>query len=563
MGEHYARKRAVPADHILRLPIATTEQIAQDVYERQIEAPIGEWIAQRGAHDRLLYIVLTKGVPLRIEGTRGRNGAVASVDSELTLLYRRLAGRTIPRQGTVQNPYFLGERSIKEAKHFTHEAMDIYLVTRLDGYTVGDVAALIDRSVEAGRAGRFALDERASLVSTPGNRWLERAAATLRELGLGDRVLLESTGTVLRDQADVLGYYSWGSNDPAIKARDLGLKFLPGALVGSFVSTDGRTFKEPPPEWTYGTWENPRSFYSGSPQSLVGDLIRQGVTGASGHVDEPYLDATVRPDVLFPAYVSGFNLAEAYYLAMPYLSWQNIVIGDPLVAPFRQQALTSQDIDRGQDAVTELPALFSQRAVQAYPSKVNPDAVRQLLRARARTTRKDMAGAKDALEQATRIDTSLAAAHLTLASIHELESDFGRAMEGYRRVLALEPNNPIALNNLAYSLAVRTKGGLEEALLLARRANTVAPGNAAILDTLAWVLHLSGDNRAAASASAGAVRLAPGDAQTLFHAAVIDAELGLKERATERLARAAQLDPSLDKTSDVQRLRDKLSALKP
>jgi uncharacterized protein (TIGR03790 family) len=54
------------------------------------------------------------------------------------------------------------------------------------------------------------------------------------------------------------------------------------------------------------------------------------VTGASGHVAEPYLAFTQRPDRLFPAYYGGRNLAESYYLSIPALSWQNVVIGDPL-----------------------------------------------------------------------------------------------------------------------------------------------------------------------------------------------------------------------------------------
>ena len=43
-------------------------------------------------HDRIFYIVLTKGIPLRISGSGGRAGTAASVDSELTLLYRKLVG---------------------------------------------------------------------------------------------------------------------------------------------------------------------------------------------------------------------------------------------------------------------------------------------------------------------------------------------------------------------------------------------------------------------------------------------------------------------------------------
>jgi uncharacterized protein (TIGR03790 family) len=98
----------------------------------------------------------------------------------------------------------------------------------------------------------------------------------------------------------VLGYYSWGSNDPAIRTRHLDMAFLPGALAGMFVSTDGRTFKEPPASWVPSD-DARNGVFGGSHQSLTADLIREGVTGASGHVDEPYLDATIRPDILFPA----------------------------------------------------------------------------------------------------------------------------------------------------------------------------------------------------------------------------------------------------------------------
>ena len=70
--------------------------------------------------------------------------------------------------------------------------------------------------------------------------------------------------------------------------------------------------------------------FFGSPQSLTADYIHDGATGASGHVYEPFLGYTPRPNILLPAYYRGRNLAESYYLSIPALSWMNIVIGDPL-----------------------------------------------------------------------------------------------------------------------------------------------------------------------------------------------------------------------------------------
>src|SRR6266566_4507050 len=101
-------------------------------------------------------------------------------------------------------------------------------------------------------------------------------------------------------------------------------------IANEFVSTNGRTFERPPDSWTITTWKDTEHFFAGSPQSLTADYIHEGVTGCSGHIDEPYLSAIPRPDLLLPAYYSGRNLAESYYVAMPGLSWQNIVVGDPL-----------------------------------------------------------------------------------------------------------------------------------------------------------------------------------------------------------------------------------------
>jgi hypothetical protein len=50
----------------------------------------------------------------------------------------------------------------------------------------------------------------------------------------------------------------------------------PGAIAATFVSTDARTFKEPPADWTPTNINDSSKFFGGSPQSLIGDLIREG-----------------------------------------------------------------------------------------------------------------------------------------------------------------------------------------------------------------------------------------------------------------------------------------------
>lgn len=561
VAEHYARVRGVPQTNLLRIKVdASADEIDRNVFDAQIHAPIGDWIRRNVAHDRILFIVLTKGIPLRIRGTSGRGGTVASVDSELALLYRRLGGVQTALTGPLPNPYYLAEAPIAQAKRFTHDGLDIYLVTRLDGFTVDDVLKAIDRGAAPMRSGKILLDQKAGLDDSGGNGWLKAAAAWMTSNGFGDRVVLETTSRVLTGEREVLGYYSWGSNDPAITTRTFGLSFLPGAIAAMFVSSDGRTFHEPPAGWTIGTWTDRSKFFAGSPQSLAGDLIREGVTGVAAHVAEPYLDATIRPNVLFPAYLSGFNLAESFYLAMPYLSWQTVIVGDPLCAPFPRKALQPSEIDKGLDPATELPAFFSARRLQQLTSQgTKIEVARLLARAEARNGKGDQAGALKSLEEATTLDPKLVAANMSLAQFHEQAKEYDKAMERYRKVLAQNPNEPVALNNLAYALAVY-KGQPAEAIGYAERAYALARGSATVADTYGWVLHLLGRDREAMPPLAAATRGMPTSGEVRMHAAVVYGALGMLDQAAAELKEALRLDPKLAEKAEVKALQKMLKS---
>jgi uncharacterized protein (TIGR03790 family) len=560
IGTYYAGKRGVPGDQVLRLTMPTTEQITRAVYESQIERPIATWLRMHAAQDRILYLVVTKDVPLRIAGSAGPTGTIASVDSELTLIYRRLAGNPSPIAGSVENPYFAGDRPIAAAKPFSHQAQDVYLVARLDGYTVEDVKALIDRGSAPSTAGRVLLDGRLELTQSPGNRWLVKAGDTLNKLpGWSDRVVLDITSKPLRDEPDVLGYYSWGSSDRTLGTRHPNLHFTPGAVGGEFVSTDARTFQEPPATWQVNRTDTP---YRGSHQSLIGDLIRDGITGVSGSVAEPSISAVVRPDILFPAYVSGFNLVEAYYLSIPKLSWQTVVIGDPLCAPFRTQTLSAGELDPPVDEITELPRFLSERRVALLREQTtSANAAKLFARSGALATRGDDAAARQALEQATTIDPSFSTAQFALAGMDDLAGRSDDAIDRFRGILAKSPNDPVALNNLAYALAVE-KGEPEEALPFAKRAIRVPHAAAEAVDTLAWIYHLLGRDTDAEPLIIAAVKQLPGKPHVRLHAAIILAANGNGGSAMKNLEAAIRLDATLEQRTDVQELRSRLPAVK-
>jgi uncharacterized protein (TIGR03790 family) len=596
IGEHYIAKRKIPSENVVRLRTVLTDDIDRAAHEYSIERPISENLTRNAAQDQIHYIVLTKGIPLRVRGSGGQDGSVASVDSELTLLYRKLLGVPIPPAGKVPNPYFLGTRLPSEAQRFEHRAHDIYLVTRLDGFSVDDVMKLIDRGAAPQREGAFVLDQRGVLMGNRvGDEWLNAAADRLTAGGLGPRVVLEQSKAPAASPTPALGYYSWGSNDAGISTRTVGVSFAPGALAGMFVSTDARTFKEPPANWNIGKWGQQNGYYEGSPQSLTGDLIRAGITGVAGHVAEPYLDGSARPQILFPTYVAGFNLAEAFYLSIPYLSWQNVVIGDPLCSPFTRAEAAAADLAPPADPDTELPRFFSDRRLAVLESyDVRREISTYMLKASARLLHADLQGAAAALEAVTKIEPHLNAAHFVLATIYDVRGDIDRSIERYNAILTTAPNDVRCLNNLAYALAV-SKKQLNDALPYAKRAYDLAHDNkvtltldlgyavaarkgtppnvlpfapvgynidaikAQISDTLGWIHHLLGDDAAADPYLTQAGAGSPNSAEVLFHVAVVKAALGDVETARTNVRKALDIDEKLAGRADVKELQARLA----
>jgi uncharacterized protein (TIGR03790 family) len=557
IAEYYVQRRQVPAEQLLKIRTSVADQVSRQEFDRTIHHPIHGWLARAGAQDRILYIVLTKGVPLRIAGQGGgRTTTIASVDSELTLLYRRMTGQAVSPNGNVPNPYFLADGQPAAARRFSHVAHDIFLVTRLDGFSTADVKALIDRGMAPSTAGRVVLDQRAGLTDKP-NEWLAAAAKKLEAQGQGERVVLEQTSRLVEGQKDVLGYYSWGSNDPSFTSRAPAVGFAPGALAALFVSTDARTFTEPPAEWKPGPWESKQSYHAGSPQSLTGDLVRAGVTGVAGYVNEPYLDTSIRPDILFPAYFAGFNLAEAFYLALPALSWQSVIIGDPLCAPFARTTVPAAELDPPVDKETELPSLFSTRRLAGLGSKSDLAARKLLLKADVREARGDRAAARQALEEAVARDESVPDAWRTLAIWYDAAKEAPKAIAAYRKAVATDPKDWISLNNLAYLIAVG-ENKPADALGLAEQALQLSGGSLVVADTVGWIKHLLGDDAGAIKLIAPAAKGLRGSADVQLHAAIVFAALGRSEDATAALKAAEAADPAVKNRPEYREAQQKI-----
>jgi uncharacterized protein (TIGR03790 family) len=163
----------------------------------------------------------------------------------------------------------------------------------------------------------------------------------------GMPVELDLTTKFIGGRSNLLGYFSWGSNDErSWQSTDfystnayLSLYFAPGALSDTAVSTSARTFLP-----TTGG------------QSLMVDLIAHGLTGAKGYTDEPLLQAIASPTIVFERYTAGCTLAESFYAASHFVAWEDVVIGDPLCCPYWGRA--------GKNAQTPNPRTKNQHGME-------------------------------------------------------------------------------------------------------------------------------------------------------------------------------------------------------
>ena len=353
IAKDYAAKRGVTKTvviHCVDSAVSTAnETIPLADYKREIAAPIAEFLEH---HSEINFIVLTKGVPIRIDG--GDTGSRAehttgnlrpSVDSYLAAMgYASIPGAIrISIHGSGADGFGWLNRYWNKDEPFSHAKFGGYLVTRLDGYTQADAEALITRSIAAGAAraaatetarGKVLLDVQpifkfkstdvagqpfAVTGTIPDESAYGLWNADMVKAGdlLGARKIpteLDRDEAFVGDRSNLLGYFSWGSNDAKYNEKAYeSLTFAPGAIGDTAVSTSARTFLP-----------------TAGGQSLIADLIAHGITGVKGYTDEPLLQAIASPAVAMERYTSGFTLAESFYAASRFVGWEDVVIGDPL-----------------------------------------------------------------------------------------------------------------------------------------------------------------------------------------------------------------------------------------
>jgi uncharacterized protein (TIGR03790 family) len=330
----YAKARAIPEDHLVGLELPDTEEISRADFDAKLrdrlirEYDRREWWTrgrdERGqlapTRSKIRILVCIRGVPSRISGTgpgKPQPGeqpfaktTQAAVDSELALL--GIEG--LPIEGIINNPYFKQEKSIAEAR------LPMTLVGRVDGPSMETCARLIKDAVEVEKSGLWGMsviDIARKFPDNPeGDPALEKIARAHREAGIPvsvDRFPdTLPTNFPLRDTALYFGWYDWNINGPF--ARE-GFRFRKGAVAVHLHSFSAGQLRDATKNW-------------------AAPLLEKGAAATLGNVFEPYLPLTHHFDLFNSRLMAGYTLVESAYMALPVLSWQNIVLGDPLYRPF-------------------------------------------------------------------------------------------------------------------------------------------------------------------------------------------------------------------------------------
>lgn len=368
VADHYQKARQVPSSNIFSLSCDTSEVITRSIFNKTILKPLRDSIDKfPDVKNKALYLVLTKGIPLKIISDGGdgcsdddtKDKFRTSVDARLCYLFDftfrdSINDQDFPaRKNTYTHlwsvPSYKNFRSFGFFSYMIKDDPDTisYLVCRLDAYNVRDIFGMIDRSVSAlnNAKGRiFVLDDdpKPFPILDEGYRVPNDFMAQTRDslLKLGWKVKYDNTADAISIEDMTIGYCSYGFNSSDYKLKYNGDESVPflngyGPDQSDIKFADGALF------CSYESW-NAWSFYrdniNGSKCSghnnlghnLIADFIRAGGTGGVGYVYEPYSWGLFNEAILFSAYVSGYNFAESAYLSLRYFNWRTVVTGDPL-----------------------------------------------------------------------------------------------------------------------------------------------------------------------------------------------------------------------------------------
>jgi tetratricopeptide (TPR) repeat protein len=145
----------------------------------------------------------------------------------------------------------------------------------------------------------------------------------------------------------------------------------------------------------------------------------------------------------------------------------------------------------------------------------------------------------------------------TLALVLDAAQRKPEAKQVYEATLKLDPNNAVALNNLAFLLA-ETGGDLDDALTKAQRAKSLLPSLYEISDTLGWIYLKKNLAENAIDIFKELVVKEPNISTYHYHLGMAYSQKGDKTKALEQLRESLKYNPAKDEKDKIQQLITRL-----
>jgi uncharacterized protein (TIGR03790 family) len=353
VARYYAEKRAVPANQLIGFEFQDSWGMSRKDYLSFVEDFLIKELESRGLarfgrdlvsatadkpgrvkyrlHEAgFRYFLMSYGVPFRIAeapdlvedmanlpAQMHRNGAC--LDNEIALL--PLHG-SLRFAGPIRNARFSSTNAA-----FLNPTNGAIIVSRLDGPTPEMARGLVDKALTAEREGLwgrayFDLRNITSGSYAPGDTWITNCSTVARDVGF--ETVVDNAPGVFNNafpMSQIALYFGWYEGTVTGPFALPSVEFAPGAIAYHLHSYSAAS---------------PRSVN----QNWVGPFIAKGAAFTMGCTDEPYLGFTPQVDIFLECVAKlGFTAGEASLNCQPVLSWQTIVIGDPLYRPFGKNIL--------------------------------------------------------------------------------------------------------------------------------------------------------------------------------------------------------------------------------
>jgi cellulose synthase operon protein C len=145
--------------------------------------------------------------------------------------------------------------------------------------------------------------------------------------------------------------------------------------------------------------------------------------------------------------------------------------------------------------------------------------------------------------------------YLLAGGIYESRQDWDHAKQQYQKVLEIQPENPLASNNLAYVM-LQQGGNIDVAFAMAQTARRQLPDNPNSADTLGWAFYHKHVYTSAITLFKEAVKKDPDNALFNYHLGLAYAKSGQAALARQQLDRVVKIKPNFPGVDELRQAVD-------